>query len=220
MLSFFKNFGDVKYSVIVKNKETNTSKGMGFIHYFKEECVTDVLNKYNNILKNNINNKRKRIYDNNFNTDSNNFILEGRFLNITKNLSKEKIKQINDNPIKDKNNIKDDDIITKDDKGKIRKDLWKYGIIDNLTIENGFKGLTKDEQNKRILAYKEKKENLSKDEHVISFRRIMLKNLPKKVDEKILKNVINNLLDKNKYNRNLIKNIGIKRNKKTKESIG
>jgi hypothetical protein len=80
--------------------------------------------------------------------------------------------------------------------------------------------LTKDEQNKRILAYKEKKENLSKDEHVISFRRIMLKNLPKKVDEKILKNVINNLLDKNKYNRNLIKNIGIKRNKKTKESIG
>lgn len=58
--------------------------------------------------------------------------------------------------------------------------------------------MTKDDQNKRMSAYKEKKEILSKDEHVISFRRIMLKNLPKIIDEKILKNVCINLLIKNK----------------------
>lgn len=45
--------------MIVKNKETNTSKGMGFIHYFKEECINDVLNKYNSILKSKLNDKRK-----------------------------------------------------------------------------------------------------------------------------------------------------------------
>jgi len=75
--------------------------------------------------------------------------------------------------------------------------MWKFGLIENLTIENGFKGLSKDEQNKRIKAYNDKEEILSKDEFIISYRRITLKNLPKKVDEKILKSVCNNLLNKN-----------------------
>lgn len=46
----------------------------------------------------------------------------------------------NENIKKEKNNIEN---INK------RKDLWKFGLIENLKIENGFKGLPKDEQNKR-----------------------------------------------------------------------
>lgn len=48
----------------------------------------------------------------------------------------------------------------------------------------------------------------------------MLKNLPKIIDEKILKKVCLNILKKNSFNENLIKNVGIKRDKKTKISSG
>ena len=165
----------IEFCLIVKDKETNNSKGTAFIK-LKEKSYNKIMNLYNESNKKNFSNLK----------ELNPFELEGRNLKLFDVKSKEEIKNLS----KDKNKKET----------KRNKEYLYYGLskesIKNCDLINEINDI---DNNKREKLIQIKKNNYYQNPNYhVSLTRISLRNFDKNINENDIKNLLVNSLNKNK----------------------
>ena len=173
---FSSNYGEVLYAKIVKNKETNTSKGTGFVMFKTREDLENVLNIYNK-------------YNDRSNSSSemtiNPFELDGRNLKLFNAVSKEEAKTIEKTQEKG-NNV-----------DKRHRYLLYYGLSQISMKEFKLESeLTDEDKEKREALIELKKANFKKNPNLhVSSTRLTIRNLDKNIDENKIKDTVRISLD-------------------------
>ena len=118
---FFETYGPVIYTKIVRNKDTQTSKGSGFIMMKNTKDSENILKTFN---KNKENAATNSLMDVDSGLSANLFELDGRNINILSAVSKEDAVKIKQN----------DDLVQGQDKSR-NNHLLYYGIGNNSLLK-------------------------------------------------------------------------------------
>ena len=173
----------IEFCLLCKDKETQNSKGSAFIKLTKESY-----NKVMSLYKDYSTKKR------NFN-EMNPFELDGRYLKLFDAITREELKNLEKE--KDKKNTR-------------RNKTYLYYGLSKETISKfkEFEKITEKDKEKRERLIQIKKENFySNPNFHVSETRISFRNLDKNIDENILKEKINEILEKNEYIKKEYKNM-------------
>jgi hypothetical protein len=173
----------IEFCLLCKDKETQNNKGSAFIKLTKDS-YNKVMSLY----------KAYSTKKGNFN-EMNPFELEGRYLKLFDAMSREDLKNLEKE--KDKKN-------SKRNKTYLYYGLSKESIIKFKEYEN----ITDIDKEKRERLIQIKKDNYYKNPNFhVSETRISFRNLDKNIDENILKEKINEILEKNEDIKKEYKNI-------------
>jgi nucleolar protein 4 len=164
--NFFTKYGKIVYVKIVKNRETNSSKGSAFIMFTKESECNEVLSIYSR-------------YEGRMEETINPFELEGRNLKIFSAMSKDDAQNLEKNV--EKINSLD----------KRRRDLLYYG----LNIKDELISAEDGEKREHLIKLKKVNFGKNPNYHV-STTRITVRNFDKSITEDKLKAVIKQAIDK------------------------
>ena len=173
----------IEFCLLCKDKETQNSKGSAFIKLTKESY-----NKVMSLYKDYSTKKR------NFN-EMNPFELDGRYLKLFDAMTREELKSLEKE--KDKKNTR-------------RNKTYLYYGLSKETISKfkEFEKITEKDKEKRERLIQIKKENFySNPNFHVSETRISFRNLDKNIDENILKEKINEILEKNENIKKEYKNM-------------
>ncbi|KAH3730338.1 RNA-binding protein 28-like [Dreissena polymorpha] len=152
MLEFFEKFGQLKYAKVVINQQTEFSKGMGFVRFVSKDSADHCLRE----------------------GEAGNLTLDGRQLNITLAVSREKAADFQEKKEKEK----------KDNRNLY---LAREGMIRPGT--QAAEGLTKQDLEKRMKVDEVKRQKLKNINIFISPLRLCVRNIPPTVDEQSLRKI-------------------------------
>ena len=163
----------IEFCLLCKDKETKNSKGSAFIKLTKESY-----NKVMSLYKEYSTKKR------NF-TEMNPFELEGRYLKLFDAMTREELKNLEKE---------------KDQKNSKRNKTYLYYGLSKETISKfkEYENFSEKDKEKREKLIQIKKANFYNNPNFhVSETRLSFRNLDKNIDENILKEKINEILDKN-----------------------
>ena len=176
---------DIEFCLIVKDKETNNSKGTAFVKFKNNTSYNKIMSIYNDNTSNTKHN------------DMNLFELDGRNLKLFPAVSRDEIKEIKTSSAK------------KDTKRK--KDNLYLGLS-NESIEQCelFVDITDTDKLKREKLIEIKKKNFyANPNYHVSNTRLSIRNFDKKINETHFKQIINETIQKNKSLCKQFKNVKI-----------
>lgn len=164
----FSKYGKIRYCLICKNKETNVSKGSGFIMFDNKDDIDNILRIY------------EKYESNKDYSGINPFELEGRNLKLFRALSKNEAEKNKEEKKNDKN-----------DEDNRNRELLYYGLnnyYDFVLKENQVSEEDKARRENIILL---KKTNFKKNPNLhVSETRLVLRNIDKNYDEKKIKELL------------------------------
>ena len=164
--TLFSKYGNTKYCLICKNKETNTSKGSGFVMFEKREDLENVMKIF------------QKYETNKDYSGINPFELEGRNLKLFNAISK-------DDAVKNKETKQ-----TEDNQDNRNRELIYYGLNNYYDFVNK-EQVSEEDKDKRENIIQLKKTNFKKNPNLhVSETRLVLRNLDKTFDEKKIKEIL------------------------------
>jgi len=169
----FSKYGKLKYCLICRNKETNASKGSGFVMFEQKDDIDNVLNIY------------EKYESNKEYSGLNPFELEGRNLKLFRALTKE-------DAVKSKEEKKNEN--SGDNRNR---ELLYYGLNNYYDFISKEIEVSEEDKVKRENIIQLKKTNFKKNPNLhVSETRLVLRNMDKTYDEKQIKELLRQQAEK------------------------